>query len=58
MAVTAYSSFGPQGYLELEMHLGVTSLLTHDVITRAASNVNKSTFVVFVFELSLTTMAH
>jgi len=42
MAVTAYSSFGPQGYLELEMHLGVTSLLTHDVITRAASNVNKT----------------
>jgi len=42
MAVTAYSSFGPQSYFELGMHGGVTALFTHNAITSAASKVNRT----------------
>lgn len=42
IAVTAYSSFGPQSYLELGMDKGVTALFEHDVVTSAASKVGKS----------------
>ena len=33
IAITAYSSFGPQSYLELGMNKGVVGLLEHDVTT-------------------------
>ncbi|KAJ3725587.1 NADP-dependent oxidoreductase domain-containing protein [Lentinula guzmanii] len=42
IAVTAYSSFGPQSYLELGMDKGVTALFEHDAITSAASKVGKT----------------
>ncbi|KAG5342022.1 hypothetical protein C0989_005702 [Termitomyces sp. Mn162] len=42
IAVTAYSSFGPQGYLELSMDKGAQSLLTRDAITQAASKHKKT----------------
>ncbi|KAJ4485046.1 putative D-xylose reductase [Lentinula edodes] len=42
IAVTAYSSFGPQSYLELGMDKGVTALFEHDVVTSAASKVGKT----------------
>lgn len=32
IALTAYSSFGPQSYLELGMHQGVVGLLDHDAV--------------------------
>ncbi|KAG6334536.1 hypothetical protein ID866_4552 [Astraeus odoratus] len=37
IAVTAYSSFGPQSYLELGMGKTVPSLLNHDMISTIAS---------------------
>ncbi|KAG6893995.1 hypothetical protein C0993_012545 [Termitomyces sp. T159_Od127] len=42
IAVTAYSSFGPQGYFELSMDKGAQSLLTHDIITQVASRHKKT----------------
>ncbi|KAL5519152.1 hypothetical protein ACEPAH_835 [Sanghuangporus vaninii] len=36
IAITAYSSFGPQSYLELGMNKGVVSLLEHDAIATIA----------------------
>ncbi|KAJ6530648.1 NADP-dependent oxidoreductase domain-containing protein [Mycena capillaripes] len=42
IAVTAYSSLGPQGYYELSMDRGAPSLLTHNVITSITSRHNKS----------------
>ncbi|KAJ7278750.1 Aldo keto reductase [Mycena rebaudengoi] len=42
IAVTAYSSLGPQGYYELSMDRGAPSLLTHSVISSIASQHNKS----------------
>ncbi|KAJ4485806.1 NADP-dependent oxidoreductase domain-containing protein [Lentinula aciculospora] len=42
IAVTAYSSFGPQSYLELGMDKGVTALFEHDAVTSAASKVGKT----------------
>lgn len=45
LAVTAYSSFGPQSFLELNMGRGVQSLLEgHDVIESTAKAHGKSTF--------------
>lgn len=43
VAVTAYSSLGPQSYVELGGDLGAASLLTHDVVSSIASKSNKST---------------
>ncbi|KAJ7302094.1 Aldo keto reductase [Mycena albidolilacea] len=42
IAITAYSSLGPQGYYELSMDQGAPSLLTHNVITSIANWHNKS----------------
>jgi len=42
IAITAYSSLGPQGYYELSMDRGAPSLLTLDVITSIATRHNKS----------------
>ncbi|KAJ6628060.1 Aldo/keto reductase [Mycena sp. CBHHK59/15] len=42
IAITAYSSLGPQGYIELSMDRGAPSLLTLDVVTSIASQHNKS----------------
>ncbi|CDO72972.1 hypothetical protein BN946_scf185007.g26 [Trametes cinnabarina] len=42
IAVTAYSSFGPQGYMELGGDKGATSLLEHDVVTQIASKNQKT----------------
>ena len=43
IAVTAYSSFGPQGYVELGMDKSLPSLLEHDVVTKAAEARQRST---------------
>ena len=37
IAITAYSSLGPQSYVELNMDRGSPSLLTHDKITTIAA---------------------
>ncbi|KAG6817943.1 hypothetical protein H0H87_012411 [Tephrocybe sp. NHM501043] len=42
IALTAYSSFGPQGYVELSMDKGAQSLLTVDRITKIASKHDKT----------------
>lgn len=42
IAVTAYCSFGPASWVELDMHLDVPSLLQHDVIGSIASKHGKS----------------
>jgi D-xylose reductase len=43
IAVTGYSSFGPQSYLELGWHESVPSLLKHDKIRSIAEAKGKST---------------
>jgi D-xylose reductase len=42
MSLTAYSSFGPLGWYELEMGKGAQDLLKHDVVTKIASASNKT----------------
>jgi len=42
IAVTAYSSFGPASYIELNMDQGATSLFEHDVITGIAKAQSKT----------------
>ncbi|KZT31939.1 Aldo/keto reductase [Sistotremastrum suecicum HHB10207 ss-3] len=42
IAVTGYSSFGPQSFLELNMGRGAQLLLEHDVITSVAKSHNKT----------------
>jgi len=42
IAMTAYSSFGPQGYFELNMDKGMGSLLSQDFVTAAASKHKKT----------------
>jgi len=42
IAVTAYSSFGPQSYVELGVDKGVTGLLTHGVVAEVAKTHGKS----------------
>lgn len=42
IAITAYSSFGPAGYVELSADKGAASLLSHDITTSIAKKVNKS----------------
>ena len=44
IAVTAYSSFGPQGWVELGMDKNAISLMKHEVVTQVASAVGKSVF--------------
>lgn len=43
IAITAYSSFGPQSYLELGVNKGVASLLQHDVVSAIAKSHERST---------------
>ncbi|KAF7339340.1 Aldo-ket-red domain-containing protein [Mycena sanguinolenta] len=43
IAITGYSSFGPQSYIELNMDRGAGSLLAHDVVTSLAKQHNKTT---------------
>jgi len=42
MAITGYSSFGPQSYIELSMDKGTSSLFNHDSVTSVAARHNKS----------------
>ncbi|OCH94689.1 Aldo/keto reductase [Obba rivulosa] len=42
IAVTAYSSLGPQSYVELGVDKGVTNLLQHDAVHSVAKNAGKS----------------
>ncbi|KIY51302.1 Aldo/keto reductase [Fistulina hepatica ATCC 64428] len=42
MAMTGYSSFGPQGYIELQMDKGVGSLFKNDVIVGIAKKHGKT----------------
>lgn len=45
MAVTGYSSFGPQSYVELGGDGGHPSLLEHDVIGKIAKAHKRSTLI-------------
>jgi D-xylose reductase len=47
IAVTAYSSFGPQSYVELSMDRGAPSLLEHDLVGNIASSKGKSASFLF-----------
>ncbi|KAJ7505270.1 Aldo keto reductase [Mycena galericulata] len=42
IAVTGYSSLGPQGYIEISMDRGAPSLLTHELVSAVASSHNKT----------------
>lgn len=42
IAITAYSSFGPQSYVELGIDKSAPSLLQHDAVSSIASKANKS----------------
>ena len=42
LSLTAYSSFGPLGWYELDMGKGAQNLLQHDVVTKIATSSNKS----------------
>jgi len=42
MAITGYSSFGPQSFYELGAAQDVPSLLSHDLVTSIAQQVKKS----------------
>jgi D-xylose reductase len=42
IAVTAYSSFGPQSYIELGMHKGVDTLMQHDAVLKIANKHERS----------------
>jgi len=43
IAITAYSSFGPQSYVELSMDQGAESLFTHDVVSSVAKKHQRTT---------------
>ncbi|OBZ79529.1 putative NAD(P)H-dependent D-xylose reductase xyl1 [Grifola frondosa] len=43
IAITAYSSFGPQSYVELDGHKNAKSLLEHDVVSTIAKKNQKTT---------------
>lgn len=45
IAITAYSSFGPQSYVELGIDKSTPSLLQHDTVGSIASKNNKSTYL-------------
>lgn len=42
MAITAYSSFGPQSWVELGADQGAKSLLEHDIISKIAGAHSRS----------------
>jgi len=42
IAITAYSSFGPQGYVELQMDKNAPSLMTHNAVTSIAQKYQKT----------------
>lgn len=42
IAMTAYSSFGPQGYIELDMDKGLGSLFTHNITAELATKHKKT----------------
>lgn len=42
IAITAYSSFGPQSYVELGVNKGVVGLLEHDIVNSLAKSYNRS----------------
>jgi len=42
IAVTAYCSFGPASWIELDMHHSVPALLEHNVVAEAASKYSKT----------------
>lgn len=42
LTVTAYSSFGPLGWYELDMGKGAQNLLQHDIVTKIATSSNKT----------------
>ena len=42
IAITAYSSFGPQSYVELGVNKGVVGLLEHDAVNKIAGSHRKS----------------
>ena len=42
IAVTAYSSFGPQSYIELGMHNGVDTVMQHDAVLKIANKHERS----------------
>ncbi|KAK7695297.1 hypothetical protein QCA50_002487 [Cerrena zonata] len=42
IAITAYSSFGPQSYVELGIDKSAPSLLQHDIVSSIASKSNKT----------------
>ena len=44
IAITAYSSFGPQSYVELGWKGTASNLLEHDTVASIASKNNKSRF--------------
>ena len=55
IAITAYSSFGPQSYVELGIDKGAQSLLQHDTVTSIASSLGKSARIVcFLVYICLT----
>lgn len=42
IAVTAYSSFGPASWLELDMHKQIPSLLEHDLVGKLSRTLQRS----------------
>ncbi|OJT08165.1 hypothetical protein TRAPUB_927 [Trametes pubescens] len=42
IAITAYSSFGPQGYVEIDAHKGAKGLFEHDAVASIASKKGKT----------------
>ena len=42
IAITAYSSFGPQSYVELGVNKGVVGLLEHDVVGTLSKTYSRS----------------
>lgn len=55
IAVTAYSSFGPQSYVELGVDKKVPGLLGHDVVSAIAAKSGKSQYI---FSLDLESTTH
>jgi len=43
IAITAYSSFGPQSYIELDMDRGAQSLLEHNTVASVSHKLGKTT---------------
>lgn len=44
ISLTAYSSFGPLGWYELDGDKGAANLLTHETLTKIASSNGKSEY--------------